>query len=279
MHRPLIQTDLLPGGPLARLGRSVLLLGDVDSTNSLLLANAARLADGTIAAAEHQWAGRGRFNRAWEAPRGASVLLSVLLHESADSPLRTRGAMLACVAAAEAIESATDCRPDIAWPNDVLIGGRKVAGVLAESTPLPSSPALGASGGGPAPDSRVALVLGVGINCLQQAGHFRSAATRRATSLEIESAHAVDRPRVAGALVARLDAWLVRLARGADAAEELHAAWSARCNDAQRDVTLGEDGRTYTGVVEAVDAQGDLLVRLSTGERRRFAAATTTRLA
>lgn len=271
MHRPLAQTDLLPDGPLARLGRSVMLLSDVDSTNSLLLSNAARLPDGTIACAEHQWAGRGRFNRVWEAPRGASVLLSVLLREPADSPLRSRGAMLACVAAAEAIEHASDCRPEISWPNDLLIGGRKVAGALAETTPLPSS--TGASAAGASREAYVAIVIGIGINCLQHAGHFRGEGTRHATSLEMESSHPIDRPRVAGALVSCLDAWL---ARGAD---QLHAAWVSRCRDAHRPVTLIENGRTFEGLVEAIDAQGDLLVRLQSGERRSFAAETTTRLA
>src|SRR5262245_15113191 len=97
MHRPLTLEDLLPHGPLARIGRAIHLLDTAASTNELLLRHAGAV-DGAIATAEFQTAGRGRQGRRWEAPRGSSILLSVLLIEPADSPLIIHAAQLAGLA-------------------------------------------------------------------------------------------------------------------------------------------------------------------------------------
>ncbi|MFO0839115.1 MAG: biotin--[acetyl-CoA-carboxylase] ligase [Phycisphaerae bacterium] len=267
MHRPITVDDLRSGGRLARLGSRCLLFPQIDSTNGYLLSRSAELEDGTIAFAELQTAGRGRLGRRWLAPRGSSILLSVLLRERRDSPLvaRDTGAPLASLAAAvaacEAIESCCRCSPMLRWPNDVVVGGRKLGGVLAESTPL------GSHG-----DMR-ALVIGIGINCLQHAGHFDASLAESATSLEIECSHAVDRAALTGALVVRLDE---RLASSQVACDALQA-WRQRCDDVGRGVTLDHDGHRYTGTVVEIDDHGDLVVELLNGGRRCFASATTAR--
>lgn len=276
MHRPLRERDLLPHGPLRRLGCRVLLFPEVESTNSHLLARAAKLPDGTLAFAEFQTAGRGRHARRWHSPRGASVLLSVLLHEPAASPWIAAAGLAAAVACCEAIERTTDCRPAVRWPNDVTIDGRKVAGVLVETATHEQSPAR-------------AVVIGIGLNCLQHRGHFDDELAQRATSLEIESSHAVDRAAVAAALVERLDALLTAAPSRPKSKGNtdvppvspegiVRARWLERCHDRGTAVTLVSDGRTYRGVVADVLADGNLLVQLEDGRRTRFGAATTTRL-
>lgn len=261
MQQPLRANSLLPHGPLARLGAVVECLPEIDGTNAYLLTRAAQLPDGALAVAEYQTNGRGRLGRAWHAPRGASILLSFLLHEPADSPLLENAGLLGALAACEAIEAATDCRPGLRWPNDLALAGRKLGGVLAESTPRGAGRAL---------------VVGVGINCLQQAGHFPPELRQKATSLEIASERAIDRAAVARALIERLDAHFCCAAR-----RPIDA--TLRCSLAQRSVDLGtsavlqSDGRTYTGTILDIDDKGDLLVELATGERRHFGAATTTR--
>jgi BirA family biotin operon repressor/biotin-[acetyl-CoA-carboxylase] ligase len=122
----LTSADLLSQGPLRRLGRRVFLHDTLDSTNRFLLDHAADAGDGAVACAESQSAGRGRLGRRWEAPRGSSVLLSVLLHEPADTPLLSQGALLASVAACEAVAAATDCSTGRALANDVVLNGRKL---------------------------------------------------------------------------------------------------------------------------------------------------------
>ncbi|HPM23287.1 MAG TPA: biotin--[acetyl-CoA-carboxylase] ligase [Phycisphaerae bacterium] len=266
-HRPLTSADLLSQGPLRRLGRRVFLHDTLDSTNRFLLDHAADAGDGAVACAESQSAGRGRLGRRWEAPRGSSVLLSVLLHEPADTPLLSQGALLASVAACEAVAAATDCSPVVRWPNDVVLNGRKLGGVLAESCALRT--AEGAA--------RRAVVIGIGLNCLQQRGHFAGEFADRATSLECESRHAVDRALVAGHLLARLDTWLAMCNVVEGGWQRMRTTWRKHCEDIGTRVTLEHDGRTFAGTALDLDDQGDLIVQLDHGGRRHFAATTTTR--
>ncbi len=270
MHRPLTVADLLPRGPHRRLGRQVLLFDRIDSTSSLLLSRAGELPDGTIAAAEFQSAGRGRHGRRWQAPRGAAVLMSALLHEPPETPLVQHAALAAAVAVAEAIESVTECRPVLRWPNDITLTGRKVGGVLAESKSLTES------GGAGLP--KRALVIGIGLNCLQQPGHFQGELAGKATSIQIGSSAPVHRAPLAAAILERLDDWVAVLTRGPAGVSSLLAAWLARCEDIGTRVRLRSDARDYEGTILALTPEGDLLVELDRGGRRCFGPATTTRL-
>lgn len=275
---------LRPARPFRRLCADIRILSEVDSTNSYLLAQADALPDGAVLFAEHQTSGRGRLGRRWAAPRGSSLLLSVLFFEQPGASTAALSTLIGAVAACEAIEAATDCRPTLRWPNDVLISGRKVAGVLVETR---------RRGTGSPP---LAVVLGIGINCLQQRGHFPPELGETATSLELESPQPIDRAAVAAALLARLDAWLsaeksfeVAAADRRDAAgapgvnagaqrAPLLAAWRQRCEPPGTRIRLQHDGRMFAGTMLDVDEAGDLLVELDEGGRRLFAAATTTRL-
>ncbi len=267
MHGPLTKTDLVPAGPLSRLGGRVKLFTDIDSTNAYLIANANSLGDGTVALAEYQRVGRGRFGRPWRAPRGSSILMSILLIEPDDSPLITHAAQLTALAAAEALEFEVECRPALRWPNDLIVSGKKLGGVLAETTPLPRG-----NGG------RRALVVGIGLNCFQQAGHFGAELGGIATSLEIELPQPVDRAGLARQLLARFDACFAVERRSADDWQWLYRAWTARCEDLGARVTLETDSSRHTGTVLEIADNGDLIVQLDNGGRRRFESATTTRI-
>jgi BirA family transcriptional regulator, biotin operon repressor / biotin---[acetyl-CoA-carboxylase] ligase len=262
-HRPLTAEDLLPHGPLRRLGRQVYVQATVDSTNAFLLERAGQLEDGALACAEFQSAGRGRLGRRWEAPRGAAVLLSVLLHEPADAPVLTRGAMLGCVAACEAVEAATDCTPTIRWPNDIALGAGKLGGVLTETRVC---------------DGGRAVVIGIGLNCLQQAGHFKGDLAAKAVPLDMVSTQPVSRAAAARGLVAALDRWLSRVAEAPEGWAALAGAWRRRCDDFGQRVTLEHDGRVIAGTALEVTADGELVVQPEQGRRRSFSAATTTRV-
>jgi BirA family biotin operon repressor/biotin-[acetyl-CoA-carboxylase] ligase len=263
MHRPLTDRDLLPSGPLRRLGKSVHVLDGVDSTNSYLLTRVEPPVDGAVASAEYQSAGRGRLGRQWLAPRGSSVLMSVLLLEAADSPLVSQATMIGCLSAIEAIEATTSVQPHSRWPNDLAVKGRKLGGVLAESRVA---------------GSKRAIVIGIGINCLQQRGHFPPELREGATSLEIESGKPVDRSAIASRLLSALDRRLVAARKVPGFWGEARAEWLERCGDVGERVTLHHDAREYKGTIVDIADGGDLLVQLDRGGRRRFEAAKTTRL-
>ena len=142
--------------------------------------------EGAIAVAEEQSEGRGRLGRSWRAPRGTSVLVSVLLRPPVAPPRLPELSLVAGGAVAGAIGETTGLEPAIKFPNDVLVGGRKVAGILAE-----------------AGDGRVAL--GIGVNANQTAEQLPTDVQTEATSLRVELGRPVDRAPLLAAVLLRLE--------------------------------------------------------------------------
>src|SRR5439155_21276034 len=130
-------------------------------------------AEGAIAVAEEQSEGRGRLGRSWHAPARTSVLVSVVLRPAIEPSRLPELSLIAGGAAAEAIAEVTGIDPAIKFPNDVLIGGRKVAGILAESS-----------------EGRV--VLGIGLNANQTTEQLPADAQTQPTSLRVELGQPVD---------------------------------------------------------------------------------------
>src|SRR6266571_3131544 len=126
--------------------------------------------EGAVAVAEEQTAGRGRLGRSWQAPARTSVLVSVLLLPDVEPSRLPEVSLVAGRAVAEAILEVTGVEPTIKFPNDVLIGGRKVAGILAESS-----------------EGRV--VLGIGVNANQTREQLPAEAQTEPTSLRLERAY------------------------------------------------------------------------------------------
>jgi BirA family transcriptional regulator, biotin operon repressor / biotin---[acetyl-CoA-carboxylase] ligase len=144
------------------LGKRVLLFDRLDSTNAFAL-GLTEENDGLVVVAGEQTAGRGQHGRTWSCPAGAGVLMSVLLFPH---PHLRRPALMtawAAVSVCESIQKTTGLKAQIKWPNDVLIEGRKVCGILIEQ----------ARG----------VVAGIGLNVNQPAEHFAAAGLPNATSL------------------------------------------------------------------------------------------------
>ncbi|HEY1853898.1 MAG TPA: biotin--[acetyl-CoA-carboxylase] ligase [Solirubrobacterales bacterium] len=217
-----------------------------DSTNTRARELAAAGAPGgTVVTAAEQTAGRGRQGRTWTAPPRKALLYSALLR-----PLGERHVMLplavplAVCEAAEALAPGTEC--GVKWPNDVLVGGRKLAGILVEARPRDGW-----------------AVIGVGLNLTIGAAEFPPELRDAATSLFPDpravpfARNAEMRNSPAAVLSERLGRWV-----GAQA-DEVLAAWRER--DALRGRAIAwEDG---SGVAEGVDERGFLLVRLADGDR------------
>ena len=149
--------------------------------------------EGAVAVTDEQTEGRGRLGRSWHAPAGTSVLFSVLLRPRIEPARLPELSLVAGGAVAEAIAEVTGIDPVIKFPNDVLIGGRKAAGILAESS-----------------EGRV--VLGIGVNVNQTEDDLPGDADTEPTSLRIELGATVDRAVVLVAVLAKLerayDAWV-----------------------------------------------------------------------
>ena len=149
--------------------------------------------EGAVAVAEEQTEGRGRLGRNWEAPAGTSVLVSVLLLPTVAGSRLPELSLVAGNAVAEAILEVTGIKPAIKFPNDVLISGRKVAGILAESS-----------------EGRV--VLGIGVNVNQTLEQLPPKTQMDPTSLRLELGEPVSRLQLLAAILLQLerayDAWV-----------------------------------------------------------------------
>jgi len=245
----------------SRVGRQLELLDTTASTNNEVLGRVEdEEIDGLVIFAEHQSAGRGRMGRTWEAPRGAGLLLSLLLIDVREALRGGELCLLTAIAACDAIKASTDVKPNIKWPNDLVVGGRKLGGILIESRRRT--------------DGLRAYAIGIGINCLQQRAHFAAELGARATSLEIESAHAVSREALAVSLLGELDRWIAVPESWSD--DDLRREWLAHAEPVGGRICLREGGAVHTGTIIDIDPSAALIVQLDAGGIRAFDVANTT---
>lgn len=245
-----------------RVGRRVVVLPEVDSTNTYALGLADdQDADGLVVFAERQTAGRGRLGRIWHCPNGAGLMFTLLLHEPIGAATAAAWMMMAGIAVVRGIIAVTDVTPALRWPNDVYVNDRKLAGILVESR---------------RGDSRQeTIAIGVGINCLQQPGHFPPEVRDRAVSLDMLSNAPIDRHALACSILAMLEADLRNLAHRDE--NRLIQHWQDCSADIGARVELQCDGHTYRGRIIDVHPRDGLLVQLDDGGRRQFDPAVTTR--
>lgn len=219
-----------------RFGRPYVYAEACDSTQRLL---AAGQPEGAVAACEEQLAGRGRLGRTWEAPARSSILCSVLLRPSP----RRAAAQLSLVgglAVADTVERASGRTASIKWPNDVLLGGGKVAGVLAEARPD-------------------GVVLGLGVNVNQTRAELPPRPVLAAASLRAVDGIERDRAPILADLLAFLEQRYDDWATGGLAA--LHADLASR--DALRGRRVRAGG--HSGVALGIDLDGRLEVATAGG--------------
>ncbi|WP_307827844.1 biotin--[acetyl-CoA-carboxylase] ligase [Nocardioides sp. SYSU D00038] len=234
---------------LAAAEGSVEVVATATSTNAVVAERAREgAADGLVVVAEEQTAGRGRLDRTWEVPPRAALTFSVLLRPTAPPARWPWLPLLTGRAVATALRAA-GVEAGLKWPNDVLVGDRKIAGILLERVETPQGPAA---------------VVGIGLNVAQDAPELPVAT---ATSVALELGRGADRTDLLLGLVAALRGGYADWQAGGDAgAERLRAAYAADC------VTLGRDvrvelpgGDALTGRAVGVDAGGRLVVEHAGG--------------
>ncbi len=220
----------------AVIGRKVILFKSTASTNDIAWEYAGNAAyHGLCVLAEEQTRGRGRRGRRWQSGAGESILCSILLIEAAiEAELLT---LTAAVATAEAIRDHCGLNACIKWPNDVLVDGKNLAGILVEKRTV---------------SGRMCCVVGLGINCTQDAGAFEGHTLRApATSLRIETGEAIDRTELAGRVMGTVEEWLGKATgeRGASRPAEnaVVRRWSQLSTLLGRHVTVECDNEHFSG--------------------------------
>jgi BirA family biotin operon repressor/biotin-[acetyl-CoA-carboxylase] ligase len=200
-------------------------------------------ADRTVVVAETQTAGRGRQGRRWHDERGDSLLVSIVVRPRLEVRDLPKLSFAAAVAVAEAIGAVTGLQARLKWPNDVLVDGRKVAGILLESRTI----------------TEPLVVVGIGINLRQRS--FPGALAATATSVHLEGGRAVEREAMLQAVLEAFDPWRARLE--GEGFAPLRARWLALADTIGRAVTVGE----HAGVAVDLDGDGALVLREARGTR------------
>ncbi|HEY5616619.1 MAG TPA: biotin--[acetyl-CoA-carboxylase] ligase [Vicinamibacterales bacterium] len=238
---------------LGRFGRQIVWYQDLSSTSDVAASLAERgAAEGTVVAANAQSAGRGRQGRTWASPPGVGLYVSVVLRpEPHVVPMLT---IAAGVAVAQGIQAATGLCSQLKWPNDVYVGPRKVAGVLAEaSTNAGDSSAIRY------------VVLGFGVNVMPAT--YPPDVAPRATSLEGELGRGVDRGLLLVECLSALAERYGDLACGRSA--EMIQEWRERAMATLgRRVRWEAAGVPLEGIADSIDETGALIVRNRSGRIR-----------
>lgn len=237
-----------------RLGQKIVFEKKVDSTNRLARDLAiAGAVEGTLVVAESQTGGRGRRGRSWFSPPGEGICLSLILRprfQPAEAPKMT---LLAGVALAETLIPIVPSRVTIKWPNDVLAGGKKVAGILIEiATEI---------------DNIDYMIVGVGLNVNTPLESFPEELRKRATSLAAEIGCPVRRVEILGAFLERFECYYDLLGR--EGFGPVIQRWRELSDMAGKRVRVHSFNGSLEGTIAGIDDDGTLLLTGADGDVER----------
>ena len=260
-YRLLSSPDLLHADDLlARLGsarvigRDIRVFQETTSTNDVIEKLARDgVKEGVVVFAESQTRGRGRLGRKWLSPAKKGLWFSVLLRPGLRPQETTRLTVASATALRRAIAIYTGLNPEVKWPNDILLGGRKVAGILTELR---------------AELDRIGyVILGIGVDANLSASDFPGDLRGQATSLRLALGKPVSRPELAVTILRELERDYARLADGdfAKVADE----WEAHCATIGKEVTIRTGERQIRGRAESLGEDGALLLRTEHGHLER----------
>ncbi|GAA4473072.1 biotin--[acetyl-CoA-carboxylase] ligase [Rhodococcus olei] len=253
LNRPPLNADALRAALVTRdagdpraFYASLDVVEETGSTNADLLARSVDSAlDRAVLIAEYQDHGRGRHSRSFVAPPRSSISVSVLLRMPG-LPLRSMGwfPLMTGIAVVDALRSVAEVDAELKWPNDVLIGGKKVAGILAEVAATAPAPAV---------------VIGVGLNVTITEAELP---VPTATSLQIAGAATTDRDTLARALLRSLATQFAAWQEDGWQVDGLAAAYRARCGTLGQRVRVELPGdEELVGIAADVDLQGRIVVK------------------
>jgi BirA family biotin operon repressor/biotin-[acetyl-CoA-carboxylase] ligase len=246
---------------LARLGKTKVIGRDIrvfeqtTSTNDVIEKLARDgVKEGVVVFAESQTKGRGRLGRKWVSPTHKGLWFSVLLRPELSPQETTQLTVASATALRRAIKNVVGIAAEIKWPNDLLIGGKKVVGILTEMS---------------AEVDRVRhVILGIGVDVNQDAGEFPPELRKIATSLKIEAGEEISRAELAVEILHELDFDYARICGGKFPA--VADEWESSCATIGRNVTVHIGDRKIRGRAESLADDGALLVRTEHGHLERI---------
>ena len=261
-YRLLGSPDLLHADDLASrldedalIGREIHVFEATTSTNDLIEKFARDgIKEGIAVFAEAQTNGRGRLGRKWISPRRKGLWFSLLLRPQLRPDEATQITVASATALRRAIQKVTGLKAQIKWPNDILIAGRKTAGILTELR---------------AELDRINyIILGIGVDVNLNPTDFPADLRKAATSLKAELGRPVCRPELAGQILRELDADYARIVGGQFS--KVSDEWEAHCDTIGRNVSIRIGERLLRGRAESLGEEGALLLRTDHGHLERI---------
>jgi len=234
------------------LGQNLILLDEVDSTNSYLKREAKHLPAGTVCIADSQTGGRGRMGRGFQSPAGKGLYCSLLLRPELAPAEAVNFTAYAAIAVCGGVEAVTGCRPQIKWTNDIVLKGKKICGVLTEMTIGPGA-------------ALEHLVLGFGLNVSQRPEDWPEDLRKIGGSLEELLPGTFSREELAAAILREVEKIYHNFISGKlDGCLE---QYRADCLTLGREVRLVDGNREALAFAEEIDRDFGLVVRYPDGRR------------
>ncbi len=254
---PLRLEEIQRGLVTERLGKKIHYLPEVDSTNRFAFRRAQEGGEeGEIVIAESQTRGKGRMGRSWFSPPGLNLYLSVILKPKLPPVHAPQITLMSAVAVADTVQSFLESPPAIKWPNDIMVQGKKLAGILTESSCDPERLHF--------------VVVGIGVNLNLPSGLLPEAIRESATSLLMLTGRTVDRAAFTGQLIQSLDRCYGEL-------EDKGFPWIARRWESffelrGKRVMVEMADEPLTGTARGIDGDGALILEQDGGALQRIVA-------
>ena len=232
------------------IGSTVIRLDCVDSTNAYLKRNSIFMPEGAVVVADKQTDGRGRRGRKWLGVSGKSLLMSFIISADSRASQLSLHLMWPAVAIINALQK-FGVQPGLKWPNDIILGGRKIGGILAETITTHM-------------DAK--LVVGIGLNLQQQPADFPSDLSEKAGSIYSQTGLIIDVDKLVAVLIEQLNSEYAQMRSGGQLL--VQQKWLKKCCHSNERITIILDNGTINGNFAGIDESGFALLKNKSGIQR-----------
>lgn len=244
------------------IGKEIIFFQSTTSTNDKAIEIAEKVEDleGVVIIADAQERGRGRFGRTWVSPPGVNLYFTILLKPPFHPKEATLLTLMSAIATASAIREHTGLNASIKWPNDILIGDKKVGGILLEMKSHM--------------DRVIFVAIGIGVNVNMPLDMLPEDIRIFTTSLKEEKGESIDRVKLLGCMLSKLEYWYKILLK--DNKKILINEWLRLDSTTGRNVEVQTAKGIISGIAGGIDNEGALIIRLSSGVTERVCAGEVT---
>ena len=233
------------------IGKKIIVIEEVESTNDEIKKHL-KEDEGLVIIANSQTQGRGRLGRDWHSPKGTGVYFSALVSPKIEPALFPPITLASGLATVLALQNFSKSPPYLKWPNDILINGKKVSGILCELCE----------------NNPLSVIIGIGINVNQEIEHFSEPLKKTATSLLLENGTKVDREQLIISLIKSLDIVYEDFLKNGP--QSIAEQWARHTDLFGKKITLVRGGVVYTGTAVRLTEEGKLEIVSNEGESLLF---------